>query len=255
LYFGPEALGIFFVGAIEIPFVSVLLTSVFNVISPVLNKFHHEGDTQNFAIFIGKTLKFTAKLIWPFFIYLMFFADHLIPLVFKSEYAPSVSPFRVYLIMMPVRIALYGVIIIALGKTQIVFLASLGAMLINLVLNVLFVQWIGFIGPAIATVISTYLHVALLVMFILKFLKVRFADLVPVRAFFDIGSACVIAVMAAYLMTSMMTNDLTVVILSLSIFVGVYIFLGSKAGFIQIMNFTEFAKGSSRGKKNDRPED
>jgi len=46
-----------------------------------------------------------------------------------------------------------------------------------------------------------------------------------------------------------------VVFLSLSIFVGVYIFLGSKAGFIQIMSFTEFAKGSSRGKRNDRPED
>ncbi len=242
LYFGPEALGIFFVGAIEIPFVSVLLTSVFNVISPVLNKLHQKGDTQNFAIFIGKTLIFTAKLIWPLFIYLMFFADHLIPLVLKSEYAPSVLPFRVYLIMMPLRIALYGIIIIALGKTQIVLLASLGAMLINLVLNLLFVQWFGFIGPAIATVISTYLHVALLVMFILKFLKVRFADLVPVRAFFDIGTACIIAAMAAYLMTGMMTNDLTVVILSLSIFVGGYIFLGSKAGFIQIISLTEFAK-------------
>ena len=255
VYFGPEALGIFFVGAIEIPFVSVLLSSVFSVISPVLNKLHHKGDNQGFAIFVGKTIKFTAKIIWPLFIYLMFFADHLIPLVFKSEYASSVAPFRVYLIMMPVRIALYGVIIIALGKTQIVFWTSLGAMLINLILNVLFVKWIGFLGPAIATVISTYLHVAVFVAFIVKSLKVRFTDLIPVRAFFDIGLACIIAALTAFLMTQMIANDLSVVILSLSIFVGAYIFLGSKAGFIQIMNLTDFVKGASSGDRNNRPED
>ena len=63
LFFGPEALGIFFVGAIEIPFVSVFLSSVFNVISPTLNKFHHDGDTGNFAKYIIPGTSITSKAV------------------------------------------------------------------------------------------------------------------------------------------------------------------------------------------------
>jgi len=250
-YFGPQALGIFYVGAIEIPLVNLLLSSVYSVASPVLNKLHHDNDTAGFADFINKMLEFTAKLIWPLFIYLIFFAGHLIPLVFKSDFLPAVVPFRVYLLMMPVRIALYGVIIIALGRSVFVFWGSFGAMVLNLVLNILLVRQLGFIGPAIATVISTYLHVVFFVVIILKLMKVRLGDILPVRAFIDIGLSSMVAVSVAILLTWSFSSDLKITILSLSIFSGTYIILGLKAGFITIPNFGGMKKGGGRGGRND----
>ncbi len=255
VYFGPEQLGFFYVGAIEIPLVWVLLSSVYSVASPVLNNLYRTNNTEGFTSFINKTLKFTGKLIWPLFVYLMFFADHLIPLIFKADYMASVAPFRVYLMMLPVRIALYGVILIALGRPRVVFWSAFSAMILNLVLNLVLVEHIGFLGPAIATVISTYFHVVVLIAIIMKTLQVRFRDLVPVRAMIDIGLACFISAMVAFFLTRYLVKDLSVIIFSLSIFIGAYIFLGSKAGFFRILSLIDLAKGDFFGKNVDRKED
>ena len=252
VYLGPEMLGIFYIGAIEIPLVSVLLSSVYSVASPVLNKLYHENEIEAFTAFVNKILKFTAKIIWPVFIYLMFFANHLISLLFESGYEDAVLTFRIYLIMMPLRIALYGVILIALGKPKYVLWSSLGALAVNFVLSLVFIQTIGFNGPAIATVISTYLHVIVLVILIIKMLGAKFFDLVPIRSMVDIGLSGCIAAMVAFFLTRYLANEISIVFLSLSIFLGGYVFLGSKAGFIRIMSFTEFVDGALGGKKSDK---
>ncbi|MBN1291478.1 MAG: oligosaccharide flippase family protein [Candidatus Latescibacteria bacterium] len=255
IFFGPEALGVFFVGAIEIPLVGVLLSSVYSVISPILNKLHHNNDIAGFTGLINKTIKFTAKLIWPLCIYLMFFADHLVPLIFKSGYEGSVAPFRIYLLIMPLRIALYGVIIIAIGKPRIVFLGAAGTMVMNLILNLVLVKTIGFLGPAISTVITTYIHVIFLVTYILFDLKVPLKDLIPGKTLFDIGISGVIAAMVAYMMTRLVGTDLGAVISSLLIFFGAYIFLGTKAGFLSFHNIMDIAKGGFGGKNDENSED
>ena len=185
----------------------------------------------------------------------MFFANHIIPLMFKPEYEASVAPFRIYLIMLPVRIALYGVIVLALGKPRIVFWGAFGTMLLNLVLNLVLVQQIGFLGPAIATVISTYLHVIFLVTYILMNIKVPIWDLIPVRSLFDIGISSVIAAMIAFLLTRMVGKDLSTVISSLLIFFSAYIFLGSKAGFLSFPSLMDIIRGDFGGKKDDRSDD
>ncbi len=255
IFFGPEVLGYFYVGAIEIPLIGVLLSSVYSIASPVLNKLHHEDNITEFAAFVNKTLKFTSKIIWPLFVYLMVFADHIIPLVFKSEYEASVAPFRIYLIMMPVRIALYGVIVLALGKPQIVFFGAFGTMVLNLVLNLVLVHRIGYLGPAIATVITTYLHVIFLGTFIILNTRVSVRELIPFRDFSYIGLSCILAAIISFLLTRMTHNDLSVVISSLIIFFGAYIFIGIKAGFLNFPSLIDIARGDFVVKKDDSSKD
>ena len=255
IFLGHDALGYFSVGAIEIPLVAVLLSSVYSIGSPVLNKLHHENNIDGFAAFVNKTLKFTSKIIWPLFLYLMVYADHIIPLLFKSDFEASVAPFRIYLIMMPVRIALYGVIVLALGKPRIVFLGAFVTLLLNLVLNLVLVHQIGLLGPAIATVITTYLHVIFLVTYILLNTRVSVRELIPVRDFFVIGLSCILAALISFLLTRMVGNDLSAVISSLLIFFGVYIFIGKKAGFISFPSFIDIVRGDFVVKKDDRSKD
>ena len=255
IFFGPEVLGYFYVGAIEIPLIGVLLSSVYSIASPVLNKFHHEDNIAGFVAFVNKTLKFTTKIIWPLFLYLMIYADHIIPLVFKSDFEASVAPFRIYLIMMPVRIALYGVIVLALGKPRIVFLGAFGTMLLNLVLNLVLVHKIGFLGPAVATVITTYLHVIFLVIYILLITRVSVRELIPFRDFIYIGLSCILAALISFLMTRMVGNDLSAVISSLIIFFGAYIIIGTKAGFLSFPSLFDIARGDFVVKKDDSSKD
>lgn len=251
IFLGPESLGIFYVGAIEIPFIGVIVSSVYSVVSPVLNTLHHKSDIDGFVNLISKTFKFTAKIIWPIFAYLFVFADHIIPLVFKSEFQGAVTPFRIYLLLIPLRIASYGAVIIALGRPRVLLWSAFAALIINFVLNILLVLSIGFIGPAIATVISTYLHVFVLLFIILKVLNVRIEDLIPLNFFLAVGITCGLSVMVAYALTHAFYNDLKTVVFSVLIFNGSYLFLGSKAGFIRIANLMEFVRSGFTGKKAD----
>ena len=250
IFLGAEQLGVFYVGAIEIPFVSVFVATVYSVIAPSLNSYQHDENYEKFVKLITQTLKFTAKFIWPLCAYLFVFADHLIPLVFTGHYDGAVAPFRIYLSLMPVRIFLFGVIIIALGQPRIVLWAALGSLIVNLVLNIILIIYIGFLGPAIATVVSTYLQVIGLLWFILKHLKIRIEELIPFKTLFDTGLTGILSVGIAFALTRAYLNDLKVVLISLTIFLGAYIFLGSRAGLFRILNLKDLKEGNFLGKKD-----
>lgn len=249
-YLGKGALGIFYVGAMEIPFVAVLLTSVYSVISPVLNAHHHRGDSAGFADLVKKTLFFTAKMVWPLWIYLIVFADRLIPLVFGAGYDASVLPFRIYLLMMPIRIALYGVIVIALGKPRIVLWSAAGALLLNLVLNVILVVRMGIAGPAVATVLSSYAHVAVLLWVVMRGIRVNITALVPFRGLFEIGVTAGLAALAGFAVaeSGVLENDAQAVVISAVIFTVLYLFLGTRAGFIRLLSIRDILEGRHGGR-------
>jgi O-antigen/teichoic acid export membrane protein len=249
-YLGQESLGVYSVGAIEIPFVSVLVASVYSVISPKLNFLHHKKEYGEFTALLKKTLKFTAKIVWPLCIYLYIFADHLIPLVFTAEYRGAVDPFRIYLVLMPFRIFLFGVVIIALGQPRVLFWASLGSLAVNAFLNIYLVMRIGFLGPAIATVVSTYVQIVVLMWFVLSNLKIRIGDLVPFRTLFDTALACGLSVAISFILTRAYRSDLKTVLMSLTIFTGAYIFIGAKLKLFRILSFTDLLGGDFLGKKD-----
>ncbi|MFC1650382.1 oligosaccharide flippase family protein [Candidatus Latescibacterota bacterium] len=249
-FLGKEALGIYSVGAIEIPFVSVLVASVYSVISPKLNDLHHKKDYRGFIDLLKKTLKLTAKIVWPVCIYLFIFADHLIPLVFTINFENAIDPFRIYLFLMPVRIFLFGVVIIALGQPRILLWASMGSLALNAFLNINLVIRIGFLGPAIATVVSTYIQIFVLIWFILTNLKIRFNELVPIRTLFDVALASGLAVALSFVLTRAYRDDLNAVLMSLTIYMGAYIFIGSKLKLFRIVNITDLLGGNFLGKKD-----
>ncbi len=250
-YLGKDALGVFYIGAMEIPFISVLLTSVYGVVSPVLSSHHHRGDMAGFADLVKKTIHFTAKFVWPLWIYLVVFADRVIPALFGQGYDASIPPFRIYLMMMPLRIALYGAIAIALGKPRIVLLSAAGALLLNAVLNVILVTRVGLAGPAIATVVSSYVHVGILLGVVMAQTHAGIAGLVPFRGLFEIGVTAGIAALTAYAATvaGMTGGDLETVAITLAIFTGLYLFLGKRAGFIRFIRPGDILKGNYGGRE------
>lgn len=250
-YLGKDALGVFYVGAMEIPFISVLLTSVYGVVSPVLSSHHHRGDMAGFADLVRKTIHFTAKFIWPLWVYLVVFADRVIPALFGEGYDASVQPFRIYLMMMPLRIALYGAIAIALGRPRVVLWSAAGALLLNAVLNVILVTRMGLAGPAIATVVSSYIHVGILLGVIMAETRTGIAGLVPFRGLFEIGVTAGIAALTSYAATvaGMTGGDLETVAITFAIFAGLYLFLGKQAGFIRFIRPGDILKGNYGGRE------
>jgi O-antigen/teichoic acid export membrane protein len=77
--------------------------------------------------------------------------------LYSSKYLGSVLPFRLYLVVLPMRIVTYGAALMALGFTRLVLFRSVVDLVVNGALCTLFVWLWGYLGAVVALVATLYL--------------------------------------------------------------------------------------------------
>jgi O-antigen/teichoic acid export membrane protein len=120
-------------------------------------------------------------IIYPLMVYLFIFSEEFITLIFSSKYSGSAPVFRIYLAALIPNVTWYGALLVALGKSRDVFIASSLSLICNLILNLLLIQGFGFLGPAYATVITAFLVWFYWLFRIRKVLHVGWLDVFPWR--------------------------------------------------------------------------
>lgn len=152
-----EAFAVFSVGATEIPLISIVTGSLTAVLIPefsVLFKQERHGDM---LVLWQKAMVRSCVLIFPVMAYLLVMAPEVMRVFFSEKYAASATVFRVYLLLLPVRITSYGAVYLATGNTSRLVNRGLGGLVLNAVLSVLLVRWMGYLGAAVGTVLTIYL--------------------------------------------------------------------------------------------------
>lgn len=150
---------VFQMGAMEVPFVSVLVGSVTAVLLPQLSRLQHEGRTAEICDLLARSVQSLAWVVFPLFTLLMVVADLVFVLLVGESYRDAAIPFRLYLLLFPLRIMFYGQILNTLGRARWVFWSALGDLALNAVLSLYLVKAIGMPGPALATVLATFAEI------------------------------------------------------------------------------------------------
>ena len=167
-------------GAIEVPLISMVTGSMTSVLIVDYAKFYREGSLSEIIGLIHRAMVKSALIIFPAMVFLMCMAPELMCLLFGAPYKESAVPFRIYLLMLPVRIFTYGAVLNATGHSKAVFIQSV----LSFTTNALFL-WcaIHFIGPLLAPigpVISLYLIIMpYLIITLRKVLQCSVATLFP----------------------------------------------------------------------------
>lgn len=177
--------GLYHVGALEMP-VSLLLAAVVSVLVPEVSRLYKAGQLQEIARLWREAIARLALIVVPLFFFLFFFAGTVILAIFPDEYADAQWIFRIFLLALPLRIAVYNPLLVGMGKARWAMWGSIGDLGLNLALSIALSytlkiylpQW-ALVGPALATVISTYVQVVFLVGMIGWHLKWRLVDLLP----------------------------------------------------------------------------
>ena len=177
--FTPELYAVYVIGATEIPFVSLIRTSVSKVILPEMAKVYAEGNLKKFVDLWHASIRKLSLIILPIFVIATVFSHEIITILYSEKFASSVPYFRIYLFLLLIRVASYGIILQAIGKTKENLKGSLVFFSTNAVLNVLLVSWLGLIGPALATVIATFLNVFYYIVVIKKYIKFTWEQVFP----------------------------------------------------------------------------
>lgn len=119
-YFGNKTFAEFSNGALDLPFVGMIVGATATVLSPVFSRMSHERLNPQLEIFpIWKSVfEKSAMLIYPLLIYTWFFADILIIVLYGEQYEVSSVYFRIKTVINFFTLIVYAPLIINIGKVK-----------------------------------------------------------------------------------------------------------------------------------------
>jgi O-antigen/teichoic acid export membrane protein len=195
-FFTPEQYAIYANGSYDIPLINILTMSVTAVLVPsIVRARMGENRAEVKRLWHGSARRL-AWALFPASVLLFLLAEPFMILLFSSKYAASAGPFRVLVLILPIRIAMHSAFLRALGSTQPILRASLLALASSLILALILVRVpaLGLLGPAIAAVVGSYLAVVYTIHVVVRILGWRWRDYFPWRA---LGAMMLVALAAA----------------------------------------------------------
>lgn len=154
--FSAALFAVYVVGAVELPLAAVVQQSVSSVLVPALARRYAEGDVAGMAALWHRAIRRTSLVLFPIFVFCMVTAGDIVHLLFGGKYSRSTDIFRIYLCLVPLRVATYGLITQAIGRTAINLSAAVFMLVTNAVMVIALVGPLGLTGPAVGTVLATF---------------------------------------------------------------------------------------------------
>jgi len=223
----PEQFAVYANGAIEIPLIGILTGSVTAVLLPDIVRLYKEGDKTTALELWKRAAAKCSMIILPVMCFLIVMAPEVIRAVFSAKYTESVNPFRIYLLLLPIRTVTWGSMLMAAGKNSWILYKTVITLILNLILSIILVRQIGYIGAVLATVTVIYVWNIPFNMFaISRFYNVPLWKIVPYGAFLKIMLIAVFAgclcMGKTYLSTS---NDLVRLVVIGPVYTGTVLIL------------------------------
>ena len=179
-FFTTEEYAVFANAAKELP-VTILATSLTAVLLPRMVRLLRDGKARQAVTMWGYASNisfcFMSLIVGGFVV----FAPDIMSLFYSEKYVTSggVAVFRVYAIILLFRAIYWGIVLNATGKTKFVFYGSLLTLVCNLIGNIIACYTLGFIGPAISSLIVTLLMAMAQLAFASKIIEIEMKTIIP----------------------------------------------------------------------------
>lgn len=183
----PDEYAVYANGAKEVPFISIITGSISVVIMADMAKDIKNGRLETALKLFRKAASISASFLFPIMFFLMTFSESFIDILYSNKYSGSVIPFRIYLLVIPVRIAYYGSAFIALGRTKTILYRSFIDLLLTFLLCYFFVKLFGAYGAALGLILTLYIWtIPFNLMSLSKSFKTKIMYMLPFRKLFRI---------------------------------------------------------------------
>lgn len=177
VFFNPATYAVYSCGAIELPIVALITGSVTAAIMPNLVTFAQRGEPLRSLELWKEAVRKTALIIFPCFIFFIFIGKSLIILLYGTQYSMAFWPFSIYLFLLPIRIATFGTLFRAIGRTKPIAISAAINLFLNLLLSTS-LAWLGaqsllsFVGPSVGAVVANIATAGYLMWQLTKMLNV-----------------------------------------------------------------------------------
>ena len=147
-FYSTDQLAIYTNASKEMP-VTIIASSLTAVLMPKLVRLLKNGKNNEVVKLWGETIILSYVFICFFTAFLFVFAPQIMEVLYSEKYLPGVNIFRIYSIVLLLRVTYFGMVLNSIGKTKMIFYCSIASLLLNVVFNFLFLYLFGMSGPAI----------------------------------------------------------------------------------------------------------
>lgn len=228
----PEVFAVYAVGAIQLPFVAGLASSVTVAMLPTLVRHFNKGEVDTFMDYVHGLIKKMASLMMPLFFFLMLMADPVVRLLFSDSYAAAALPFRIYLFILPLRLGGFGPIIRAMGETRPQMYATTATLLVATALNYPLLKLMGIAGPAVSSMVGQAVGLCWMLYVIRNRLEISWAQVVPLRDLTKATAVAAVAVIPAAAASFFLSSDGLKVGVGGGLYLTTYLVLAHRFGVI-----------------------
>lgn len=154
----------------------VFYSSIILIIFPMFSEMRARNKGKDISITLSIVLKYVLILLMPFVLILISFPDIVIRMLFGSKYLPAAPALQI-LSASVVFLSLYSIIstvFVSIGKVGIVMKITFLITLLNIVLNIVLIPFLGIVGASLASLSSFLIAFILYFYFIEKEVRLAF---------------------------------------------------------------------------------
>jgi O-antigen/teichoic acid export membrane protein len=153
---------VYVTGAIEVPLVAVVTGAIASVVLPAFTLHHKAGAPQEIVRLWQGAMRTSMLFLAPVLFGVLLLGPDIAQVLFGADYIDAARPMRIYALMLPLRAAVYGSVLMATGNSRWITVSAGVGLALNAVLSWVAVIFIGADGAAWASVLSTYGVVAVM---------------------------------------------------------------------------------------------
>lgn len=204
----------------ELP-VTIVASSITAVLMPRLAKMLKDGRNRDAITLWGTATELSIIVMGLIVAGVVTYAKDVMELLYSAKYLSGVPVFRVYTLTLLLRVTYFGMVLNALGKTRQIMYCSVGALILNAVLNPLLYLCMGIIGPAIATMLSILIITLFQLLLTSKSAGVSFKVVFPWEHFLRVMGTNAVFGAAFYFIKLCLPLDLLIGSIAESILLGI----------------------------------
>ncbi len=177
-FFSTEKLAVYTNASRELP-VTIVATSITAVLLPQMVRLLHNDKKDEAVKLWNSATTISFAIICLIAAGCFVFAPEVITILYSDKYLGGVGVFRVYCLTLLLRCTYFGMLLNATGTTKAVLKSSIGALLLNVSLNYVCYFAFGFVGPAVATFLSSVSMNLFQLGYSCKKSDIKFRDIFP----------------------------------------------------------------------------
>lgn len=175
-----EQLAVYSNCAAALPF-DIVSAAFLTIMIPIMTRLIQQGELERGRNLFRAYLKIGYLSTFLFTGACIILSKEVIQLLYGDKYLAGQNVFILYTLVDMAKFASVSLVLSAKGKTKTLMGISVGTLLANLILNLIFYRLWGFVGPAIATVVVTLGSTLILLQVSANVLQTKAYNLVDLR--------------------------------------------------------------------------